>query len=120
MRPLKLRIQEHFRNILKLETKAPLAEHYKTFHHNERSFKFSGIHRITPSPRGAVVSISFNMAATILLHVARCVPPLSRCFRNREGTPSYENRVAARRRLSDLSQDAPVTLRQNFFCSPSR
>ncbi|KAJ1149556.1 hypothetical protein NDU88_002363 [Pleurodeles waltl] len=52
IRPLKLRIQEHFRNILKLETQAPLVDHYKTFHHNERRFEFSGIRRLTSSPRG--------------------------------------------------------------------
>ncbi|KAJ1159509.1 hypothetical protein NDU88_000016 [Pleurodeles waltl] len=52
IRPLKIRIQKHYRNVLKLEAKAPLVEHFQEFHSNERTFTFCGLQRITLSPRG--------------------------------------------------------------------
>ncbi|KAJ1188670.1 hypothetical protein NDU88_005429 [Pleurodeles waltl] len=67
IRPLKLRIQEHFRNIFKLESTAPLVEHYKTFHYKERFFTFSGIHRITPSPRGGNLQLRLRQEESRLI-----------------------------------------------------
>ncbi|KAJ1081932.1 hypothetical protein NDU88_002104 [Pleurodeles waltl] len=52
IRPLKTRIQEHYRNVLKLEAKAPLVEHFQEFHSNDRTFTFCGLQRITLSQRG--------------------------------------------------------------------
>ncbi|KAJ1189219.1 hypothetical protein NDU88_005969 [Pleurodeles waltl] len=51
-RPLKIRIQEHFRNIHKSDTQAPMVEHFNKCHQHQRTFTFCGLRRIIPSPRG--------------------------------------------------------------------